>query len=160
MILFFTVTVLIVLLDQLTKQLAVGYLRDNHGSIALVGDWLKLTYTENSGIAFGVTLGSQYVLVAMTVLILFALLLFVYFSKNRAPVFLTTFGLILGGGIGNLIDRATVGRVVDFIHFDLYQGYLFGTWTSLWPVFNLADSAITVGACILVFRYKSVFKEH
>lgn len=160
MILFFTVTVLVVLLDQLTKQLAVGYLRDNPGSIALVGDWLKLTYTENSGIAFGVTLGSQYVLVAMTVLILLALLLFVYFSKNRAPVFLTTFGLILGGGIGNLIDRATVGRVVDFIHFDLYQGYLFGTWTSLWPVFNLADSAITVGACILVFRYKSVFKEH
>ncbi|ASQ91713.1 signal peptidase II [Prosthecochloris sp. GSB1] len=160
MFLFFTVTALVVLLDQFTKHLAVGYLRDNPGSISLAGDWLKLTYTENPGIAFGVSVGSQSLLVAMTVLILLALFLYVFFSKNRLPAFLATFGLILGGGVGNLIDRATVGRVVDFIHLDIYQGYLFGTWTSLWPVFNLADSAITVGACILVFRYKSIFREH
>ncbi len=159
MILFAATALLIVILDQLTKQLAVRHLAENTGSIALIADWLKLTYAENTGIAFGVSLGPQTILVTVTALILAALLLFVYFSKNRQPLFLVTFGLILGGGIGNLIDRATVGSVVDFIHLDLYKGYLFGTWVSLWPVFNLADSAITIGACILLFRYRTVFNE-
>ena len=159
MILFAATALLVILLDQFTKQLAVRHLAENTGSVTLIADWLKLTYAENTGIAFGVSLGSQWVLVTVTALILAALLFFVYFSKNRRPLFLTTFGLILGGGIGNLIDRATVGSVVDFIHLDLYKGYLFGTWVSLWPVFNLADSAITIGACILLFRYRTVFNE-
>jgi len=65
--------------------------------------------------------------------------------------------LILGGGIGNGIDRILFGRVVDFIHVDIYQGYLFGSWVSLWPVFNIADSAITIGACVLVIWYNRIF---
>lgn len=157
MLLFFLISALVIALDQFTKQLAVNHLMQNEGSIILIADWLKLTYTENSGIAFGVSLGPQKLLITITVLILVALLLYVILSKNRKPSFLITFGLILGGGIGNLIDRATVGRVVDFIHVDLYQGYLFGSWVSLWPVFNVADSAITIGACILLVLYNRIF---
>ncbi len=157
MLLFVSVALLIVTLDQFTKQLAVNHLMQNEGSITLIAEWLKLTYIENTGIAFGVSLGSQTLLITITVLILAALLLYVVLSKNRKPSFLITFGLILGGGIGNLIDRATVGSVVDFIHVDIYQGYLFGSWVSLWPVFNIADSAITIGACILVFLYNRIF---
>lgn len=153
--LFFLCAALVVVLDQITKQLAIRHLGTE--SVILIPDWLKLTYTENTGIAFGVSLGSQTFLVVITALILAALLLYVLLSKNRNPGFLLTFGLILGGGIGNLIDRATVGRVVDFIHLDLYQGYLFGSWLSLWPVFNIADSAITVGACCLLIFYNRVF---
>lgn len=157
MLLFFFIAIIVVAFDQFTKKLAVDYLMQNEGSIILIANWLKLTYTENSGIAFGVSLGSQTVLITITALILVALLVYVVLSKNRKPAFLVTFGLILGGGIGNLIDRATVGRVVDFIHVDIYQGYLFGSWVSLWPVFNIADSAITVGACLLLLLYNRIF---
>ncbi|PWW81436.1 MULTISPECIES: signal peptidase II [Prosthecochloris] len=157
MLLFFFIAIIVVAFDQFTKKLAVDYLMQNEGSIILIANWLKLTYTENSGIAFGVSLGSQAVLITITALILVALLVYVVLSKNRKPAFLVTFGLILGGGIGNLIDRATVGRVVDFIHVDIYQGYLFGSWVSLWPVFNIADSAITVGACLLLLLYNRIF---
>ena len=156
MLLFFLVTGLVVALDQFTKQLAINSLMQNEKSLVLIADWLKLTYTENTGIAFGISLGSHSLLIAITVLILAALLLYVVFSKNRTPVFLVTFGLILGGGVGNLIDRVAFGRVVDFIHVDIYQGYLLGSWMSLWPVFNIADSAITVGACILLIWHNKI----
>lgn len=156
MLLFFLVTGLVVALDQFTKQLAINSLMQNEKSLVLIADWLKLTYTENTGIAFGISLGSHSLLIAITALILAALLLYVVFSKNRTPVFLVTFGLILGGGVGNLIDRVAFGRVVDFIHVDIYQGYLFGSWMSLWPVFNIADSAITVGACILLIWHNKI----
>ena len=156
MLLFFLVTGLVVALDQFTKQLAINSLMQNKKSLVLIADWLKLTYTENTGIAFGISLGSHSLLIAITALILAALLLYVVFSKNRTPVFLVTFGLILGGGVGNLIDRVAFGRVVDFIHVDIYQGYLFGSWMSLWPVFNIADSAITVGACILLIWHNKI----
>ncbi len=157
MLLFFLVSALTIVLDRLTKHLAVNHLSNNDGSITLIADWLKLTYTENTGIAFGISLGPQTVLLVVTLLILTALLTFVIVSKNRTPSFLVTFGLILGGGTGNLIDRATTGRVIDFIHVDIYQGFLFGSWVSLWPVFNIADSAITVGACMLLFLYNKIF---
>lgn len=156
MLLFFLVTGLVIALDQFTKQLAINSLMQNKNSLVLIADWLKLTYTENTGIAFGISLGSHSLLIAITALILAALLLYVVFSKNRTPVFLVTFGLILGGGVGNLIDRVAFGRVVDFIHVDIYQGYLFGSWMSLWPVFNIADSAITVGACILLIWHNKI----
>ena len=156
MLLFFLVAGLVIALDQFTKQLAINSLMQNENSLVLIADWLKLTYTENTGIAFGISLGSHSLLIAITTLILAALLLYVVFSKNRTPVFLVTFGLILGGGVGNLIDRVAFGRVVDFIHVDIYQGYLFGSWMSLWPVFNIADSAITVGACILLIWHNKI----
>ncbi|MCG8344418.1 MAG: signal peptidase II [Chlorobiales bacterium] len=157
MLFFLAIILLVVALDQFTKQLALTHLTQSENSIILIADWLKLTYTENTGIAFGISLGSPAMLIVITALILVSVLLFVVLSKNRKPAFLVTFGLILGGGIGNLIDRATIGRVVDFIHLDIYQGYLFGSWVSLWPVFNVADSAITIGACMLLILYNRIF---
>jgi len=155
--LFFLCAALVIALDQFTKQLAITHLMQNEESLVLIAEWLKLTYTENTGIAFGLSLGSPMILIVSTTLILAALFLYVVFSKNRNPVFMITFGLIFGGGIGNSIDRVLSGRVVDFIHVDLYQGYLFGSWISLWPVFNIADSAITIGACVLVIWYNRIF---
>ena len=155
--LFFLCAALVIVLDQFTKQLAITHLMPNEESLVLIAEWLKLTYTENTGIAFGLSLGSPIILIVTTTLILAALFLYVVFSKNRNPGFLITFGLILGGGIGNGIDRILFGRVVDFIHVDIYQGYLFGSWVSLWPVFNIADSEITIGACVLVIWYNSIF---
>lgn len=155
----FSLTAVIILLDQAAKQLARVFLRDAERQVTLIADWLKLTYVENPGIAFGVTPGSRMTLVAMTFVILIGIVFYVIRTANRNSEFMMAFGLIIGGGLGNLIDRAFIGRVVDFIHFDLYNGYLFNTWVSLWPVFNIADSAITIGAAWLVVRYRHIFDE-
>lgn len=153
---FFTLASIIVLLDQFTKRLAVMFLRGQE-SIAIIGDWLKLTYAENNGIAFGVEFAPPLVMALLVGLISLLILVYVVQSGNRTTSFLLPFALIFSGGIGNLIDRLTVGRVIDFIHFDLYQGMIMGSWVSLWPIFNVADSAITIGACILIVMHEKIF---
>lgn len=156
---FFTLASIVVLLDQFTKKLAVMFLREKE-SISVIGEWLKLTYAENNGIAFGVEFAPQMVMILLVGSISLLIALYVAKSGNRRPVFLLPFALIFGGGIGNLIDRLTLGRVIDFIHFDLYQGFVMGTWVALWPIFNIADSAITIGACMLILLHGRIFPEH
>ncbi|NTU58053.1 MAG: signal peptidase II [Chlorobiaceae bacterium] len=157
MALFYLLALLFVLLDRLTKILAIRYLRDLNDSIVIVPDWLKLTYAENLGIAFGVKFLPPGGLLLLTFAISAGVVWFVWKSNNRNPLFITAFALILGGGAGNLIDRMMLGHVVDFIHFDLYQGVIFGRYMSLWPIFNVADSCITVGACLLILFHERVF---
>lgn len=157
--LFFLLALLSVLVDRLTKLLAIHYLRDMGRSIVIVHDWLKLTYAENLGIAFSMRFLPPQGLLLLTLGISVGVIAYVLRSNRRNPLFLTAFALILGGGIGNLIDRVVLGHVVDFIHFDLYQGMLFGRMVSLWPIFNVADSCITIGACMLVFLYDRIFTE-
>ncbi|MCF8216298.1 MAG: signal peptidase II [Chlorobium sp.] len=155
---FFTLASIIVVVDQFTKKLAVMFLRERE-SITIISDWLKLTYAENKGIAFGVEFAPQLVMITLVSAISIIVVIYVLRSGNRSRLFLLPFSLIFGGGIGNLIDRITVGSVIDFIHFDLYQGFIMGSWVSLWPIFNIADSAITIGACMLVFMHGRIFPE-
>lgn len=159
MALFYLLAVVFAILDRLTKLLAIHYLRGNPDGIVIIHDWLKFTYAENLGIAFGVKLLSPWGLLLLTLAISAGVIWFVWKSQNRSPLFLTAFALILGGGVGNLIDRIMLGHVVDFIHFDLYQGLLFGHYVSLWPIFNVADSCITIGACMLLFLHDKIFPE-
>ncbi len=157
--LFFLLALLAILVDRFTKLLAIHYLRDMERSIVIVHDWLKLTYAENLGVAFSMQFLPPQGLLLLTLGISAGVVAYVLRSKRRNPLFITAFALILGGGIGNLIDRAVLGHVVDFIHFDLYQGMLFGRTVSLWPIFNVADSCITIGACMLIFLYDRIFTE-
>jgi signal peptidase II len=156
MALFFTLALLFALFDRLTKILAITFLRPLN-SIVVVPDWLKLTYAENLGIAFGVRFLPPQGLLLLTFAISAGVVVFVWKSKDRNYLFVTAFALILGGGIGNLIDRVVLGHVVDFIHFDLYEGVLFGRIVTLWPIFNVADSCITIGACMLLLLHERIF---
>ena len=149
--LFFTLVILIISADQLTKKLAVRFLRDGARSITIIPDLFSLTYAENKGVAFGVEFAPPAVLLLLTALITTIVLLYVIRSKKRTTLFLFPFALIVGGAVGNMIDRVSIGRVVDFIYFDLYHGNIFGFYLSLWPIFNIADSAITIGACMLMW---------
>jgi signal peptidase II len=157
--LFFSLVLLVVTLDQLTKKLAITFLRDGVQSITIIPDLFSLTYAENKGVAFGLEFAPPSVLLLLTGLITVIVLIYVIWSKNRTALFLVPFALITGGGMGNMIDRITYGRVVDFIYFDLYQGHIFGTWVSLWPIFNVADSSITIGACMLIIFHNKLFPD-
>jgi signal peptidase II len=126
----------VVAVDQLTKalvrdNLALGERRDLVAGVDLV-------HVRNSGVAFGFLAGGGTVLVVGTALALLALVIFFATHTGRRLVWLPT-GLLLGGAIGNLIDRAREGSVTDFIKFPHF------------PAFNVADMAITFGVVALIF---------
>ncbi len=175
--------VLVIVLDQIVKLLvhfnmAYGAV----GEIPIFGDWFKLHYTLNPGMAFGLQLGEPYGKILLTVFRLLATGGFIYYlitaSKTGAHRgFLLCVSLVLGGAVGNLIDSIFYGvflgnapdgspspwlhgQVVDMFYLDLWQGilpewipFLGGQWYSFWPIFNVADASIFCGiAAILIFQ--------
>jgi len=135
------------LLDQLTKLYIVRHFK-LFEQIDLVPHWLAITYTLNSGAAFslfatlppavrGLMLDG---LAAAAVVVLGVLLA----RGTRPPVVSAAYALVMGGAAGNLLDRAVRGRVVDFIYVHYYS------WS--YPVFNIADSAITIGVAIILIH--------
>lgn len=155
----FLIALAIVALDQVTKYIAREQLGEGATSVSLIGDWLKLTYTENSGIAFGIDLGGRAVVTTLSILATLGICYYLYRTQRKNIYYRIAFGLIIGGAVGNLIDRAFYGQVVDFIHFDIYNGMLFGKYVSLWPIFNVADAAITCGVAVMFIWYRYVFEE-
>jgi len=131
------VPVLIILaLDQLSKFIVIKNLNANQ-SIPIIKGLLYVTFVRNRGAAFGI-LKNQLPLFIFTALFAVVLIFLVISKKKERPLILNiSLGLILAGAIGNLIDRLFLGYVVDFIDF------------RIWPVFNVADSAITIGAVLL-----------
>jgi signal peptidase II len=135
-------TPLVVAADQLTKVLIRSHLAVGE-SLPVTG-WLSLTHASNTGAAFGIFQGQSFPLTMVGLVGICVLLLYAFFLYRRLP-FLNSalsevaLGLILGGTIGNLIDRLRLGYVTDFIDFHF------------WPAFNVADSAIVVGALIFVY---------
>jgi len=143
---YFTITGLIVLLDQATKQI-VDRTMTLHESIPLIPGLLQLTYVRNRGGAFGLLssadLPFQTVLFpAVNVAVLGAMLFIALRMPAQRRFVQTALSLVLGGALGNLIDRLAHAYVIDFV--DVY-------WKSHhWPMFNVADSAISTGVCLLI----------
>ncbi len=135
-------TALVVVFDQATKYL-VRHNLDLHATIQVVGDFFRLTYVENSGIVFGIKVGGALPLFTVLSIVATILILY-YFYRERANHLgvRISLALILGGAVGNLIDRLFFGRVVDFLDFGV-GGYRFF-------VFNVADSAVTVGVALFL----------
>jgi signal peptidase II len=164
------ITAIVVLIDQVTKIVVLNTMYLGQ-SIPLIGDWLRLTFTENPGMAFGITFGPR-ALVSILSILATALILAYMVSVRAAPwKYRASLGLILGGAIGNIIDRVFygvilgydtffVGRVVDFVHFNLWRGHIpdavpffGGSYVALFPIWNVADMAIVAGVVgILVFQ--------
>ena len=144
----FLIALLVVLLDRFSK-LAIERNLSLHDSISLIPGFFRLTHIENRGAAFGLFADSPsewkiagLVLFSLVALVIVATLLW----KNSHSMTTTGVGLslILGGAIGNLWDRLVSGHVVDFLLFYIGQ--------YKWPAFNVADSAIVIGAGLLVFE--------
>lgn len=135
---------LVIILDQITKYLAIGLKK---GSIKVVKNFMELVYVENRGAAFGILQGKKIILVFFTFFIIAALCYFLYKSRIRlSTISKVSISLIIGGAIGNLIDRVFRHFVIDFISVTFPNGYEF-------PVFNVADIAVVCGTFLLIIAF-------
>ena len=164
----------VVLLDQTTKVVVrLKMATPPYRSISLLGDWLKFTFTENPGMAFGITFGPAGMVTAFSIAATLLIIVYLYRVRKEYAPYRFSLALILGGAVGNIIDRMFYGmlfdygsffqgRVVDFIHINLWSGYIpdtvpliGGTYMALFPIWNVADMAIVIGVVgILVFQKK------
>lgn len=132
---FVIIAMSVTVLDQLTKffvsrlPLAI--------SVPVLGNFLALTHRQNTGAAFSILENQNIFLISVTLLVLLAIVWYYpRVTKDQLPYA----ALIVGGAVGNLLDRLLRGYVIDFISF------------SFWPAFNIADMAITIGALVLAYK--------
>jgi signal peptidase II len=131
----------ILLLDQWTKWLVVSKMR-LYESIPVIDGFFYITSHRNRGAAFGILQNQQWLFITITVVVIGFVMVYLWQLKSERPLMSFSFSLILGGAVGNLVDRVRHGEVVDFLHFQ------FGSYH--YPIFNVADSAIVVGVVILL----------
>lgn len=135
---FFLVTFLVFLIDQVSKFLVIRYLAPIREIKIL--SFFSLAYQENTGVAFSLLSGkNSFFIFLSSLIIIFLLFLFLKERRYNFP-----FALVLGGALGNLFDRVVRGKVIDFLNF------------RIWPVFNFADSVITIG---IFFLFLSIFRK-
>jgi signal peptidase II len=179
-VLYLTLAVFIT--DQATKLAVKGFAIPwlnfnwegmNYGeSINVIGNFLRITFVENPGMAFGLDVGpiQKLLLSIFTFIAAGGIFYYLYISKERSLALRLGLALILAGALGNLIDRAfygvifnyaplMYGRVVDFIQVEFWDFTLFGHTYETWPIFNIADSAVTIGVAIILLFHKEEHSE-
>jgi signal peptidase II len=187
--LYFIISAGIILLDQIVK-LAVHFnmTMGTRGQIKVLGEFFKLHYLTNPGMAFGMELPFENAKIILTLFRLIAMFgigyyLYYMYKKGAANGLLICIGMILGGAIGNLIDSIFYGvfldnapfdsptpwfygQVVDMFYIDIWEGRIAdwvplwgGEYMALWPVFNIADASIFVGILIILIWQKNFFLE-
>jgi signal peptidase II len=165
------VSLLVVLTDQVSKLLIRGVSIPALGihvtgyplgtSKPILGDFLRMTYIENPGMAFGIEVSSKVFFSIFSLLASLGILWYIYSIRRHGVMERFSLALILGGAVGNLIDRVFYGllfqdaplfqgRVVDFIDVDFFHVNLLGYQFTRFPIFNVADSAVTIGVVLLL----------
>ena len=139
----FLIAGLVLAVDQLTKLIILLKL-DEDRVVPVIENVLDINIVRNTGAAFGIFKNQTLILAGISILVLILISIFYRQITNSGRIFQIGFGLIAGGTLGNLIDRLRFGYVVDFIDFHI------------WPVFNAADSAITIGVILLFWK---IFRE-
>ena len=131
------------IIDQIVKILVSNYLILGQ-TIKIINNFFYLTYVQNKGAAFSILIGYRYILIIITFIFLYYLHKCIKKQKSFNKLEIISYGLLLGGIIGNLIDRIIYGYVIDYFDFMIFN-YNF-------PIFNLADSFIVIGCIILVIN--------
>lgn len=124
--------------DQFIKHIVINNLK-HFKSVSIIDNFLRFTYVENRGAAFGILQNSHGLFIIMTVILLIVFIYSLFIRKLKSPLFMVASTLIIGGGLGNLIDRIYLGYVVDYIELSFFP-----------PVFNFADICVCIGAIVLI----------
>lgn len=169
------VTLGIVLLDQITKLLVKGFtlpiIQYYHEgmqlgqSIPVIGDFLRLTFIENPGMAFGIEISGRLFLALFTLFASIGILYYIYRVRHEQFIIRLTLAIILGGAVGNLIDRIFYGvifgeaplfygKVVDFIDVDFFHIDFLSIHMDRFAIFNVADSAVTIGIVLMLLFHR------
>lgn len=142
-------TVGVVFLDQLTKWLAVAFLK-GEASLPIISGVLQLTYLENPGAAFGMLKDHRWVFLLLSTVAIIGVLVYMFKCKPTSRLLCLSLAMIVGGGIGNMIDRTILGYVVDFVDFCLIH----------FAIFNVADSFVCIGAGLFaLYAIRETIKE-
>lgn len=176
----FYLSLIVVIIDQLTKLKVKGikipFLNINVEGMTLgsskevLGNFFKITFIENPGMAFGIELGGKLTLSIFTLFATFLIIYFIYKNRNEGLYLRLSLAFILGGAIGNLVDRLFYGaiygysplfygKVVDFFHLNIPEFNLFGKAFYSWPIFNVADISVTAGFLMILLGYNKIFKK-
>ncbi len=137
--LFYLIAILIVVIDQLTKYAVVSTMK-LYESIAVIEGWFHITFVRNTGAAFSILKDQTWFFIITAIIVSFILIYLIYRVYREYRLLAVILAMILGGAVGNLIDRVMHGTVVDFIDVRIIN----------FAIFNIADIAITVGTALLV----------
>lgn len=129
---------ILVIIDQIIKYFVSVYLQPV-GSVSVIDNLFSLTYVENKGVAFGMFSDMRWVFIALTSVLLAIIIFYMFRKRPKGKFFYICAALIIGGGIGNLIDRIFYGYVIDYLSLSFFP-----------PVCNFADYCITAGTIMLV----------
>lgn len=138
-------SLIFLIIDQITKILVIKILPLS-GSIEIIKNFLYIIPTNNTGAAFSILIGQRIFLILITITILIFLIQYIKKNKIERKIDIISFSFIIGGSLGNLIDRIIRGSVIDFISLKL-GNYNF-------PIFNIADTLIVVGVILLLIGVK------
>lgn len=139
----------VLILDMVTKEYIMNHFPLYHSQVVIPG-FFNLVHIQNKGVAFGILGGAapawrDIVLILLPIVSLVGILIFAFFYSEQKIGILLSFGGVLGGALGNLIDRIRFRAVVDFL--DIY-------WRNYhWPAFNVADTAISIGVFFLILSF-------
>ena len=132
-----------IIIEQVSKIIVVNNLTNNK-SIEVIKSCFYLTYTNNNGAAFSILTGKRVILIIVTLIVIGILIYYIRKTKVKENINKIALSLVIGGSIGNLIDRILRGAVVDFLDFKIF-GYNY-------PIFNLADTFIVLGVFLLLIE--------
>lgn len=170
---------MIIIVDQLSKVTVLKTMYRGQ-SISVFGDWLKLTFIENPGMAFGIQFGPPALITIFSIVATILIIVYLYRVGGMFRPYRISLSMVLGGAIGNIIDRVFygkilhddpyfLGKVVDFIHINVWRGmvpeaipFLGGKYLALFPIWNVADMAIVLGVVGIISyqrRFHTVVEE-
>lgn len=142
MLLWILIIIGVITLDQVSKLLAVAFLKGGD-SLVIINKVLRFTYVENRGAAFGMLDDKRWIFMVLSTIGISVMAVFLFKFAKGEKLLSTALSFVIGGGIGNMIDRIFLGFVVDFIDFYAFPG----VW--MW-VFNIADAFVCVGAGLIL----------
>ena len=147
-------TFIIIVIDLFSKYIISKYILVNEG-IVIIRNFFYITHVNNTGVAFSLFDNNRYFILAVSLIVIIVIIYYIYKNKPRNNLEKVSYSFILGGAIGNFINRCVYGYVTDFIDIKIF-GYDY-------PIFNLADSFIVIGVILLVvytWRYRDENKSY